>query len=112
MDEDLGIRKGVSLNQKKESQVLLLSMHRPYREVEKVYEPLRGFRVSKNTVQRRVQAVGEEVKVSQPEVQVREGVGKNKQLEGSLLKSSVGSNFKISDELTPKNGTHPILPST
>ncbi len=61
---------------------------------------------------KRLSDMEEEVKVSQPEVQVREGVGKNKQLEGSLLKSSVGSNFKISDELTPKNGTHPILPST
>ena len=61
---------------------------------------------------KRLSDMEEEVKVSQPEVQVREGVGKNKQLEGSLFKSSVGSNFKISDELTPKNGTHPILPST
>jgi hypothetical protein len=54
----LEIRAGTSLSQIKERQVLLLSVHMPYAEVEKVYQELRGLRTSKSAVQRRVQAVG------------------------------------------------------
>ena len=58
LDEMLGIRHGTSFSQIKEQQVLLLSVHMPYAEVEKVYRHLRGLRASKSAVQRRVQAVG------------------------------------------------------
>jgi len=57
LDKMLGIRPGTSLSQTKEQQVLLLSVHMPYAEVERVYGELRGLKTSKSVVQRRVQTV-------------------------------------------------------
>jgi len=68
LDKALGIRRGISVSQTKERQVLLLSVHMPYTEVEKVYEELRGLRTSKSAVQRRVQAVGKTLRTTDQEI--------------------------------------------
>jgi len=52
--------------------VALLAVHMPYREVEKVYEELRGLRVSRNTTHRRVQKLGEEFRRNEREIPRRE----------------------------------------
>ena len=70
LDKTLGIRPGISFSQTKERQVLLLSVHMPYAEVERVYEELRGLRTSKSGVQRRVQAVGRTLRATAPEMPV------------------------------------------
>lgn len=70
MDHLLGIRPGTSISQIKERQVLLLSVHMPYAEVEKVYQELRGLRTSKSAVQRRVQAVGQTLRATAQETPV------------------------------------------
>ena len=67
LDKTLGIRPGIGFSQTKERQVLLLSVHMPYAEVERVYEELRGLRTSKSAVQRRVQAVGRTLRATAPE---------------------------------------------
>lgn len=68
VDETLGIRRGISISQTKEQQVLLLSVHMPYAEVENVYHQLRGLRASKSAVQRRVQAVGKTLRATAQEI--------------------------------------------
>jgi hypothetical protein len=68
LDEQLGIRPGTSLSQIKERHVLLLSVHMPYAEVERVYGELRGLKTSKSVVQRRVQAVARRLRAQAPEV--------------------------------------------
>lgn len=70
LDEALGIRRGISFSQIKEQQVLLLSVHMPYADVESVYSQLRGLRASKSAVQRRVQAVGKTLRATAQEIPV------------------------------------------
>lgn len=70
LDKTLGIRPGIGFSRIKEQQVLLLSVHMPYAEVEKVYAELRGLRTSKSAVQRRVQAVGRTLRAATPEMLV------------------------------------------
>lgn len=113
LDEVLRVREGVSMSQKKESQVALLSVHMPYEEVEKVYEELRGYRVSKSTAQRRVQTLGEEVRVSQIEVHAGEGPTDGKRqitADGAMVyfreegwkEVKVGACYKVDEERSAK----------